>query len=72
LVPAVNRFLKSHTTGVFDPNDPNYATAVAALVAAKNRTGNLSRLTQLLEDNSAPNLDAVKEAYGRHIGKGYN
>lgn len=49
LVPAVNRFLKSHTTGVFDPNDPNYATAVAALVAAKNRTGNLSRLTQLLK-----------------------
>ena len=71
LVPKVNNFLSTHTTGVFDPNNPDYPTAVAAAVAAGNRSGNLRDFSSSLANNPNPDLAAVQSAYASQIGSGY-
>jgi hypothetical protein len=69
LMTKVNGFLNAHTTGVFDPSDLDYATAVAAVVSAANRTGKLKDFDAALNGNSDPDLSDVKAAWSSQIGK---
>ena len=68
LVPRVNTFLSTHTTGAFDPNSPDYATAVAAVVAVHNRSGEAEKFKGALQDNSDPDISAIKNAYVTQTG----
>jgi len=71
IVPMVNNFLNTHTTGVFDPSDPGYATSVAAVVSAANISGNLGRFTSALDGNADPNLADVQSAFKAQLDRTY-
>ncbi|MDA7418420.1 hypothetical protein PGB34_18785 [Xenophilus arseniciresistens] len=70
VVPQVNEFLKKHHSGVFDPKSPDYATAVASVVSAANRSGNLVAYSNALQTHAAPTLAHAKSAWSLQIGDG--
>lgn len=70
VVPTVNAFLQAHTTSVFNPTHPDYATAVSSLISSANRSGGLSRYTAALDGNANPTLADAKKGWQRQIGEG--
>lgn len=70
VVPQVNEFLSKHNGGVFDPKSPDYPTAVASVVSAANRSGNLVAYSNALQAHAAPTLADAKSAWALQIGDG--